>query len=85
MTVVASLLTAGAIFNRRKSQDIVRAHQFSEAINPSFTDDGWHWKEMKFLLGTVSVPETARFRMKLSSRLLGMFPFLMEVWYWLLT
>jgi hypothetical protein len=84
-TVVASLLTAGAIFNRRKSQDIVRAHQFAEAINPPITDNEWNWKEMRFLLWTVRVPDTARFRMKLPSRLLGMFPFLMEVWYWLLT
>lgn len=83
--VVASLLTAGAIFNRRKSQDIVRAHQFAEAINPALVDNDWNWKEMRFLIWSVRVPDTARFRMRLTSRLLGMFPFLMEVWYWLLT
>lgn len=42
-------------------------------------------KEMKFLLWTIRVPDNARYRMRLTSRFLAMFPFLMEVWYWLLT
>lgn len=40
---------------------------------------------MRFLFWSIKVPDNARFRMNLTSRFLAMFPFLMEVWYWLLT
>ena len=40
---------------------------------------------MRFLFWNVKVPDNSPFRMNFGSRLLGMFPFLLEVWYWLLT
>ncbi|WVQ84440.1 hypothetical protein IAT38_006592 [Cryptococcus sp. DSM 104549] len=82
---VAALLTAGCLLNRRSPALIVQAHSALNDTPPPAGDNGWHWREMRFLAWTVKVPGNERFRMKFASRLLGMFPFLMEVWYWLLT
>ncbi|OCF40688.1 integral membrane protein [Kwoniella heveanensis CBS 569] len=83
--LVASLLTAGCLLNRRRPADIVQAHAVLRDDPPPAGDNGWNWHEMKFFMWTIKVPGNERFRMKLFSRFLGMFPFLMEVWYWLLT
>lgn len=82
--VVASILTIGCLINRRKPSDIVIANAFAES-SPERAIRAPVQKEMKFLLWTIRVPDNARYRMRLTSRFLAMFPFLMEVWYWLLT
>ncbi|KAK6908577.1 integral membrane protein [Kwoniella mangroviensis CBS 10435] len=86
--LVASLLTVGCLWNRRKPSEIIQAHNVS-GTNPistnSSTDNSWNWKEMKFFVWKVKVPSNERFGMNFFSRFLGMFPFLLEVWYWLLT
>ncbi|WVR07946.1 hypothetical protein IAU60_004989 [Kwoniella sp. DSM 27419] len=83
--LVASLLTAGCLLNKRRSADIVQAHSAIGDHPVPANDRSWNWREMKFFIWTIRVPGNERFRMKLGSRFLGMFPFLMEVWYWLLT
>lgn len=84
--LVASLLTAGCLFNRRKPADIVLANNLADSSPDRVAENGgWNWKEMRFLIWTMRVPDNAKFRMNLTSRFLAMFPFLMEVWYWLLT
>ncbi|WWC66003.1 uncharacterized protein I303_108625 [Kwoniella dejecticola CBS 10117] len=86
--LVAALLTAGCLLNKRKASDIVQAHTLSGNLSPVISNPqntAWNFKEMKFLLWKIKVPSNTRFRMNLFSRFLGMFPFLLEVWYWLLT
>ncbi|WVW87050.1 hypothetical protein I302_109107 [Kwoniella bestiolae CBS 10118] len=87
--LVASLLTIGCLWNRRKPSDIVQSHNYTSAgtipSSNSLNDNSWNCREMRFLVWTVKVPSNERFRMNLLSRFLGMFPFLLEVWYWLLT
>ncbi|WWC73802.1 uncharacterized protein I206_107774 [Kwoniella pini CBS 10737] len=86
--LVASLLTAGCLLNRRKATDIVQAHTLSGSLSPvtsSPENRSWDYKQMKFFFWTMKVPSNVKFRMNLFSRFLGMFPFLLEVWYWLLT
>ncbi|XAO22009.1 hypothetical protein I312_100772 [Cryptococcus bacillisporus CA1280] len=82
---VVSLLTAGCLFNRRPPPLIVQAQAAINEYIPPPGDSSWNWKEMVFLKWPVRVPGNERFRGTWTSRLLGMFPFLMEVWYWLLT
>lgn len=83
---VAALLTAGCIINRRRSTDIIQANSIAGPSDAQVNgDNAWNWKEMKFFIWTIKVPSNERFHMRLFSRFLGMFPFLMEVWYWLLT
>ncbi|EIW71429.1 hypothetical protein TREMEDRAFT_37809 [Tremella mesenterica DSM 1558] len=83
--LVASLLTIGCLLNRRSPADIRLSHAvLSPSPTPS-VDGKPSTKEMKSLFWTLRVPDNSRFRMNLGSRVLGMFPFLMEVWYWLLT
>ena len=87
LAVVASLLTAGCLLNRRKATDIVLANNLRESSpdrDRLSAEPGWT-REMRFLFWSIKVPDNARFRMNLTSRFLAMFPFLMEVWYWLLT
>jgi len=63
----------------------VFANNHADSSPQRIAEEGWNFKEMKFLMWTMKVPDNARFRMNLTSRFLAMFPFLMEVWYWLLT
>lgn len=42
-------------------------------------------KRMRFLWTMMPIPDNAARRQKLFSRFLNMFPFVMEIWYWLLT
>lgn len=84
--MVASLLTAGCLLNRRRPADIVLANNLADSSPDRVAENGgWNWREMRFLFWTMRVPDNAKFRMNLTSRFLAMFPFLMEVWYWLLT
>ncbi|TYJ53210.1 hypothetical protein B9479_006188 [Cryptococcus floricola] len=83
--IVVSLLTAGCLFNRRPPPLILQAHNAVNDVPPPPGDRAWNWKNMRSFKWTVRVPGNERFRSRWSSRLLGMFPFLMEVWYWLLT
>ncbi|WWD20416.1 hypothetical protein CI109_104892 [Kwoniella shandongensis] len=86
---VAALLTAGCLINRRRPADVVQAHLALDDNHVPAADPSepipWDWKEMRFLAWKMKIPSNARFRMNLSSRFLAMFPFLLEVWYWLLT
>lgn len=74
--IVASLLTAGCLLNRRTSAELKSA---AAATPPVATT------HLPFLKWAVKVPDTTRFRGTVTSRFLAYFPFLMEVWYWLLT
>lgn len=42
-------------------------------------------KRMRFLWTTMKIPDNVNWRMNIFSRFLNMFPFVMEIWYWLLT
>ena len=42
-------------------------------------------KRMRFTWKMLRIPENSVFRGRLFSRFLNMFPFVMEIWYWLLT
>ncbi|WVQ77536.1 hypothetical protein IAR50_007222 [Cryptococcus sp. DSM 104548] len=83
--IVVSLLTAGCLINRRPPPLILQAHNAVNDVPPPPGDNSWNWKDMRSFKWTVKVPGNERFRSRWTSRLLGMFPFLMEVWYWLLT
>jgi hypothetical protein len=74
--VVAGLLTVGCLWNRRSAADL-RAADAAPAPEPV--------RVLPFLAWSAPVPDTARFRGTLASRFLAHFPFLIEVWYWLLT
>lgn len=79
ITVVASLLTAGCLANYRSgnSQTIVHASKLLTDHRPSSLP--------VFFGKQLRIPDTERFRRNIASRFLAYFPFLMEVWYWLLT
>jgi hypothetical protein len=74
--VVASLLTAGCLLNRRTSSQLKAAGAASPPTSAT---------HLHFFKWNVAVPDNTRFRGSLISRFLAHFPFLMEVWYWLLT
>lgn len=74
--IVASLLTAGCLLNRRTSAELKAA---AATTPPAPTT------HLSFFKWQIQVPDTARFRGSITSRFLAYFPFLMEVWYWLLT
>ena len=71
--------------NRRRPADIVLANNLADSSPERASQSGRVYKKMQFFIWTVNVPDNARFRHKLFSRFLAMFPFLLEVWYWLLT
>lgn len=76
--LVASLLTAGCLINYRSgaSQALVHASKLLRDHRP---------EKMPFFGKMIRIPDTERFRRNVVSRFLAYFPFLMEVWYWLLT
>lgn len=95
--VVASLLTAGALLNRRSPRDIQQVHNLvdsheykiaeaedGEAVGPHTEGSGDN-KRMRFLWTTMKIPDNANRRMTVFSRFLNLFPYLMEIHYWLLT
>jgi hypothetical protein len=76
--IVAGLLTAGCLLNRRTSAELKSASVAQERMpEPSRTLPFFKWQ--------IGVPNNTRFRPNITSRFLAYFPFLMEVWYWLLT
>jgi hypothetical protein len=76
--VVAGLLTFGCLWNRRTAAEL-------KVAGAAAPPDAESASRLPFLKWSVPVPDTARFRGNLASRFLAFFPFLMEVWYWLLT
>lgn len=87
--IVFSILTAGVLFNRRRSAP-VRDGSWSPGSTSS--SEGLllgpvlepQWRERKFFGKKMKSKNTARWKNSLVSRLLRRFPFLVEVWYWLL-
>jgi hypothetical protein len=76
--IVAGLLTAGCLINRRTSTQLKAAAAAQERVpEPNTRLPLFKWQ--------AHVPNNARFRANITSRFLAYFPFLMEVWYWLLT
>ncbi|KAI5453982.1 hypothetical protein NCC49_004975 [Naganishia albida] len=77
--LVAGLLTAGCLINHRpgRLQNIVHASKLLSQARPDYLPT--------FFKKQVPVPNTERFRRNITSRFLAYFPFLLEVWYWLLT
>jgi hypothetical protein len=76
--IVASLLTAGCLLNRRSSSELKAADATKEHVpEPD--------QRLPFLKWQIGIPNNTRFRSNITSRFLAYFPFLMEVWYWLLT
>jgi len=79
--LVASLLTLGCLLNRRTSSTLRMLRSPA-----AFSQLPVHPTTMNTFFGvTVRVPDTAKYGGRLISRFLARFPFLMEVWYWLLT
>jgi hypothetical protein len=76
--IVAGLLTAGCLLNRRSSSQLKAAAALRDHVPETNT-------HLPFLKWQARVPSTVRFRSTITSRFLAYFPFLMEVWYWLLT
>ncbi|KLO15633.1 hypothetical protein SCHPADRAFT_824512 [Schizopora paradoxa] len=79
--LVASLLTVGCLLNRRTSSTL-RLLRSPAAYN-QLPVRPTHLPT--FFGATVRIPDTAKYSGRLVSRFLARFPFLMEVWYWLLT
>ena len=75
--VVSSLLTAGCLFNRRTSSQLRVLN--TQTVLPA------RQTHLSFFKWSVRVPDTTVYAGRLTSRFLARFPFLMEVWYWLLT
>ncbi|EIN09541.1 hypothetical protein PUNSTDRAFT_143071 [Punctularia strigosozonata HHB-11173 SS5] len=76
--IVAGLLTAGCLLNRRRASELklLDAGPNTPPAAPT---------TLPFFKWRVRVPDNSRFRHTLTSRFLAYFPFLMEVWYWLNT
>ncbi|KAJ7211300.1 PAP2 superfamily-domain-containing protein [Mycena pura] len=80
--LVFSILTAGVVLNRRKDDDPWTP--LSSAAEPLLaTADSTH-RDRQVFGRTVRSRNTAVWRNTLVSRALRRFPFLVEVWYWLL-
>lgn len=77
--LVVSLLTAGCLVNYRSgsAQQVVYASSMARDSRPT--------KMPVFFGKQLRIPDTEPFRRNITSRFLAYFPFLMEVWYWLLT
>lgn len=96
---MAALLTGGALINWRRSQDTRQVHSLIESHEYKVAEaegtegaaplavavqDGSD-KRMRLFWKMLRIPDNVAFRGKLFSRFLNMFPFVMEIWYWLLT
>lgn len=104
--VVASILTAGVLINRRRKDVSVLQSFRTEAYDAGGCDSYGgggrgsgsssgtatpvppcsesQWRERRFLGRTVRSRNTRVWRNTAASRFLAKFPFLVEVWYWLL-
>jgi len=98
--VVASILTAGVFVNRRRKdisiiqsfwKDPYGDHLWSSPsatnlLSPSLTTPTMEpqWRERMFFGWTMRSRNTSMWRDTAVSRFLAKFPFVLEVWYWLL-
>ncbi|KAH8148237.1 uncharacterized protein LAJ45_07689 [Morchella importuna] len=90
--IVFSILTAGVIFNRRRSTIVRDQRDGSWSPSSTSSSEGLlsgpvveaQWRERKFLGKKVRSRNTIRWKNSFVSRILRKFPFLVEVWYWLL-
>lgn len=64
--------------------DADEAKEFALAPTPT-SHNAQGGRRMRFFAWTMRVPDNAIFRARIFSRFLMMFPFVMEIWYWLLT
>lgn len=85
--IVLTILTAGVLLNRRPSPTATppgspRSVNSNTRLLPPTAEP--QWRERKLLGRTVRSRNTARWSETAASRILARFPFLVEVWYWLL-
>jgi hypothetical protein len=87
--IVFTILTAGVVVNRRRSPPAgdgtwspTSSPSAEGLLSPSINEP--QYRERKFFGRRIQSRNTARWKNTLASRLLRKFPFLVEVWYWLL-
>lgn len=102
--VVATLLTASALLNRRhpsQIRDVQTLNRTTPSLNTAAGLDADIAKEralaeardltdcdeapMRFLGFRLPIPDNSMFGARLASRFMMRFPFVLEIWYWLLT
>ncbi|KAJ9260425.1 hypothetical protein DTO207G8_470 [Paecilomyces variotii] len=83
---VVATFALGTIINRRKSSTPLQANDDLNkpvvTVDPEGVRDN---EDAVYKYGTVTESSVPRRRKAIHSRLLNYFPFLMEIWYWLLT
>ncbi|KAK7044753.1 PAP2 superfamily-domain-containing protein [Favolaschia claudopus] len=80
--IVLSILTAGVVLNRRRDHDA--SSPLSSSSEPLLATGDSLFRDREVFGRTVRSRNTAVWRNTRVSRFLRRFPFLVEVWYWLL-
>ncbi|GAD99692.1 integral membrane protein [Paecilomyces variotii No. 5] len=83
---IVSVFALGTIINRRKASTPAEASDdIDEAIVTPDSESSTDSEDTVYKYGTVTESSVPKHRKAIHSRLLNYFPFLMEIWYWLLT
>ncbi|KAL1850564.1 hypothetical protein Plec18170_006849 [Paecilomyces lecythidis] len=84
--VIVSAFALGTIINRRKASTPAEAgDDIDEAIVTTNSEGDRDNEDVVYKYGTVTESTVPKRGKAIHSRLLNYFPFLMEIWYWLLT
>ncbi|KAJ5676243.1 hypothetical protein N7462_009140 [Penicillium macrosclerotiorum] len=85
--VVVSIMIGSLILNRRKNYDVFGGENSSKAVPTSpreFEDEEDREQKEVFCGVPIRIPDSSRWRNHIHSRILWKFPFLVEMFYWIL-